>query len=504
MAARVVRALAVVGALALLAPAFASAATPASAPTPVVAVPGAEGPHSVAALAARLSPAVVNISSSRRLHATGATKKPGAGSNLPQLDQPQLDQNGGGDNSGSDQGDAMEEAESLGSGFIISADGTIVTNNHVIEGGDQIVVYLTDGTHWPARILGADAKTDLAVLKIDAKRPLPFVEFGDSDTAEVGDWVMAIGDPFGLGGTVTLGIVSARNRDIQSGPYDSYIQTDASINEGNSGGPLFDMQGKVVGINTAIIARGGASLGIGFAVPGNLAKPVVEQLKLYGEARRGWIGVGIQDVTDEIAASLGRPDTHGAMVTDVTKSGPGDGVLQPGDIILSFDGKPVEEMRDLPRLVAETDVGKSVPLEVFRGDKQQTLTVKVGRLDDGETHVASAAPPKAVAPPAAPKNLAELLGFEVAPVDAAKRKTYALPSTLQGLVITSVKEDSDAADNGLLAGYVITEVNEQKVLTLADMQAIVTAAQKAGRSAVMFRVLDSTGAGRYIGVKITG
>src|SRR5690606_35738221 len=278
----------------------------------------------------------------------------------------------------------MQEARSLGSGFIISADGRIVTNNHVIEGAEEITVFLTDGRRLPAKLVGADEKTDLAVLKVEVEGELPFVEFGDSDTADVGDWVMAIGNPFGLGGSVTIGIVSARNRDIQSGPYDQFIQTDAAINQGNSGGPLFDMDGNVIGINTAIIARGGSSLGIGFAVPGNLAKPVIDQLAEFGETRRGWLGVGIQEVTDDIASSLGRSNAFGALVIDVTPSGPSDGMIAEGDIILEFDSKPIERMRDLPRVVAETAVGKAVPVKVLRGGAEIVVNVTLGRLEAAE------------------------------------------------------------------------------------------------------------------------
>ena len=298
----------------------------------------AQGPQSVAALAAKLSPSVVNISSTHHIAGGPGVPYPTA-PNGSTLNQYFDDLN---PNQGQGQGGDPGDSESLGSGFIISADGLIVTNNHVVDGADQMLVYLTDGTKLPAKLVGADLKTDLAVLKIDAGHTLPFVSFGDSDSAQVGDWVMAIGNPFGLGGSVTLGIVSARNRDIQSGPYDNFIQTDASINQGNSGGPLFDMDGKVVGINTAIIARGGASLGIGFAVPGNLAKSVVDQLAQFGETRRGWLGVGIQEVTDDTAASLNRKDTHGAMITDVTKAGPSDGVLQ--ELFISnIPGKFIDE-----------------------------------------------------------------------------------------------------------------------------------------------------------------
>ncbi|HHY49941.1 MAG TPA: trypsin-like serine protease, partial [Alphaproteobacteria bacterium] len=344
----------------------------------------ARGPESVAELAAQLSPAVVNIGTSRRVPTGNGMPFPEfpEGSPLQDLFDDLNPNQGRGP-------DRMQEARSLGSGFIISPDGVIVTNNHVIEGADEIEIYLTDGTRLPATIIGSDDKTDLALLKVDAGRDLPFVEFGDSDTAVVGDWVMAIGNPFGLGGSVTLGIVSARNRDIQSGPYDQFIQTDASINQGNSGGPLFDMNGKVVGINTAIIARGGTSLGIGFAVPVNLAKPVIDQLARFGETRRGWLGVGIQEVTEDIASSLGRPDTHGALVIDITPSGPSDGKIVEGDIILEFDGKPIERMRDLPRVVAETEVGKAVPVKVLRGGEELTIDITLGRLEVGEKLLAS-------------------------------------------------------------------------------------------------------------------
>jgi serine protease Do len=466
---------------------------------------GPSGPQSVAGLVNRLSPAVVNISSSHRTAGGSGVPYPKAPDGSP-LNRYFDDLNPNHDQGG----DAMDEAESLGSGFLISADGLIVTNNHVIDGADQVLIYLTDGTRLPAKIVGADTKTDLAVLKIDAKHPLPFVEFGDSDNAQVGDWVMAIGNPFGLGGTVTLGIVSARNRDIQSGPYDSYIQTDASINQGNSGGPLFDMSGKVVGINSAIIARGGASLGIGFAVPGNLAKPVVDQLAKFGHTKRGWLGVGIQDVTQDIAASIGRPDTHGAMVTDVTSPGPAAGVIEEGDIILEFDGKQIPEMRDLPRLVAETDVGKPTPVKIFRDGKEQSFTITLGELkDDQQAQAAkSNTTPSLPRPPtdetAGTPTLADLLGFEISPIDDLNRKTYALGSTLTGLVITSVKSGTDAYQKGVLTGFVVAEVNQHKVKTIADVKAIVDAAKEAGRGAILLKVTDPTGAGRYIGVKLAG
>jgi serine protease Do len=409
------------------------------------------------------------------------------------------------------QGDtAQQDSESLGSGFVVSADGLIVTNNHVIDGADDIEVYLPDGTRLSAKVVGTDQKVDLALLKIEAGHPLKFVEFGDSDTAQVGDWVMAIGNPFGLGGSVTLGIVSARNRDIESGPYDSFIQTDASINQGNSGGPLFDMNGKVVGINTAIVARGGASLGIGFAVAANLAKPVIDQLREYGETRRGWLGVGIQDITDDIASSLGRKTTDGALVVDITKGGPADGLMQEGDLILSFNDKPIDRMRDLPRAVAEAAIGTAVHVKVLRSGKEQVFDIKVGRLEAGEKQIAEAQSKAApVLPPDAPEGpigpaptLGDLLGVDVAPLSDASRKQYNLPGSVNGVLVTTVKPGSDAYTKGVLAGFVISEVNQQKITTVADVTTIVSGAKAAGRPAVLFKVTGPTGSSRVIAVKL--
>ena len=466
---------------------------------PLTAV--ADGPESVAKLAAQLSPAVVNIGSTRHFGSNGQPfPKAPEGSPLNDMFD-DLNPNDG-------QGpDAMQEARSLGSGFIIKAEGLIVTNNHVIEGADDIQVFLTDGTRLPAKLVGADDKADLAVLKVEAGRDLPFVELGDSDSAEVGDWVMAIGNPFGLGGSVSLGIVSARNRDIQSGPYDDYIQTDAAINQGNSGGPLFDMDGKVVGINTAIIARGGSSLGIGFAVPVNLARPVVEQLAEYGETRRGWLGVGIQEVTAEIAGSLGRMNNNGALVVDVTKTGPADGVLKEGDLILEFNGKPLQKMRDLPRFVAETPVGSAVKVKVLRGGNEVTLDVTLGRLEVGEQIVAANQAPDTLTPDAEtpvgpPPSLKDMLGVDIGPIDAAARKSFAIKDGVKGVVIVEVVKGSDAERQGLLSGLVVSEVNQQKVATVADVTEKVGAAKEAGRPAVLFKVTDPSGASRFVAVRL--
>ncbi|ODT26825.1 MAG: hypothetical protein ABS35_10130 [Kaistia sp. SCN 65-12] len=493
-AGRVLRSLAVAGVLALS--------------VPVVPV-FAKGPESVAALAEQLSPAVVNIGTSRRVPGGGGVPFPDLpdGSPLEEL----FDEHNPNSGLGEEQ---MQEARSLGSGFIISAEGIVVTNNHVIEGAEEIEVYLTDGTRLPATIVGKDDKTDLAVLKVDAGHELPFVEFGDSDKAVVGDWVMAIGNPFGLGGSVTLGIVSARNRDIQSGPYDQFIQTDAAINQGNSGGPLFDMDGKVVGINTAIIARGGSSLGIGFAVPVNLARPVIDQLAEFGETRRGWLGVGIQEVSEDIASSLGLKSTAGALVIDVTKGGPSEGQVIEGDIILEFDSKPIARMRDLPRVVAETEVGKAVPVKILRNGAEQTLSITLGRLELGEQLIAKNNAPATPAPAPAPEptateeeapppGLPDLVGFDVALLDEDKRAEFGIAPEEDGIVVTSVKSGSDADQKGFIPGLLVTEVNQKEIGTVDELSELVAEAKEAGRPAVLFKVIDPTGTSRFIAVRLS-
>ena len=477
---------------------------------PVAITPAlAQGPASVAGLAEKLSPAVVNIGTSRRVPSGSGVPFPDLpdGSPLQEFFDEHNPNDGLGD-------DLMQEARSLGSGFIISADGTVVTNNHVIDGAEEIEVYLTDGTRLPAKIIGKDDKTDLAVLKVDAGHELPFVEFGNSDTAVVGDWVMAIGNPFGLGGSVTIGIVSARNRDIQSGPYDQFIQTDAAINQGNSGGPLFDMNGDVIGINTAIIARGGSSLGIGFAVPGNLAAPVIRQLAEFGETRRGWLGVGIQEVSDDIASSLGLANTAGALVIDVTKGGPSEGKVSEGDIILEFDGKPIARMRDLPRVVAETEVGKAVPVKILRNGAEQTLDITLGRLELGEQLIASTNTPPAAPEPApgpeetvaeeevAPLGLPDIVGFDVAALDEASRSTYGIAPEEKGIVVTTVKRGSDADIKGFIPGLIVNEVNQNQVATVDELNAMIGQAKEAGRPAVLFKVTDPTGTSRFIAVRL--
>src|SRR5882724_1481055 len=355
-------------------------------PTPLMA----RGPDGIADIAEKVIDAVVNISTSQNVTARNRPTPP----NLPNIpNDPQLDDlfrdffnrrgQQGENNQNRNNQQQPRRVNSLGSGFIIDSSGIVVTNNHVIADADEITVILNDGTRIKAELLGKDQKTDLAVLKINSDKPLKSVKFGDSEKLRLGEWVIAIGTPFSLGGSVTAGIVSARNRDINSGPYDNYIQTDAAINRGNSGGPLFNLDGQVIGVNTAIISPSGGSIGIGFAVPSVTAMAVIDQLREFKEVRRGWLGVRIQQVTDDIAESLNIKPPRGALVAGIDDKGPAKPAgIEPGDVIVKFDGKDIKEMRDLPKIVGDTPVGKDVPVVVIRKGKEETKTVRLGRLED--------------------------------------------------------------------------------------------------------------------------
>jgi serine protease Do len=349
-----------------------------------------------------------------------------------------------------------------------------------------VTVILHDDTNLKAKIIGRDTKTDIALLKVESGKPLPFVKFGDSDKSRVGDWVVAIGNPFGLGGTVTAGIISARARDIQSGPYDDYIQTDASINRGNSGGPMFNMAGEVIGVNTAIFSPSGGSIGIGFAIPSALASPVVDQLLKYGKTRRGWLGVRIQSVTEEIAESLGLQKPRGALVAGVTEQGPAEKAgLEAGDVILRFDGRDIAEMRRLPRVVAETPIDKEVNVTIWRKGKEQTLRAKVGELQEEEV---ASAKPEETQKEQAPKGGVSVLGLTLADITGALRSQFKLPNDAKGVVVVDVAPDSPASQKGIRPGELIVEVAQDKVENSNDVKAKIDKARAAKRKSVLLLV----------------
>jgi serine protease Do len=474
-------------------------ALPAAAP---VLAPGVayarSSPDSFADLAAKLLPAVVNISSSSTV---SAKADPHVGPEVPsfppgspfeQFFKDFMDRNkrGGGGGGGGQSDNAPHKTQSLGSGFIIDASGIIVTNNHVIEGADEITVILQDNTTLKATLVGRDERVDLAVLKVTSDKPLPAVEFGDSDASRVGDWVVAIGNPFGLGGTVTAGIVSARGRDIRQGPYDDFIQTDAAINRGNSGGPLFNMDGQVIGINTAIYSPSGGSIGIGFSIPSSLAHNVVSQLRDFGHAKRGWLGVQIQQVTPDIAESLGLHPASGAMVAGITDAGPAAAAkIHGGDIILKFNNQDVKEMRTLPRIVAETEIGKQVPVVLWRDGKSLTVEASISELPDDQQ--ASATPDKK-APPASASSEIGGLGLKVSPINDDLRGKYSIGADQKGVVITEVT-GSPASDRGLKPGDVIVEVQQEAVNSPADVQSRVDRYRKQDRKTVLMLIQSSDG-----------
>lgn len=376
---------------------------------------------------------------------------------------------------------APRRSQALGSGFVISEDGFIVTNNHVIEGADEIMVEFRSGEMLQAEIIGTDPNTDIALLKVDADVAMPFVPFGDSEIARVGDWVMAMGNPLGQGFSVSVGVVSARGREL-SGTYDDYIQTDAAINRGNSGGPLFNMGGEVIGVNTAILSPTGGSIGIGFAMSSEVVTNVVAQLREFGETRRGWLGVRIQDVSDEIAESLGLADVRGALVTDVPEGPALDGGIAQGDVILTFAGTEIENTRELVRIVGESNVGETVRVVVFRDGDTQTLRITLGRRETAES--TSSIPSDLLPEPSS----AEILGLTLIPLTDELRSELNIPSSTGGLVIEAVDPASDAAAKGLMPGDVITEVAQQHVRSVEDFQARVVADVEAGQKSILLLI----------------
>lgn len=443
-----------------------------------------KGPDSVADTAARVMDAVVNISTSQTVEARKGVQVPQLppGSPFEEFFDEFFKKRGeeGGGNGRS------RKVSSLGSGFVIDASGIIVTNNHVIADADEIYANFTDGTKLKAELVGRDTKSDLAVLRVKPDKPLKAVSFGDSDKLRVGDWVMAIGNPFGLGGSVTVGVISARNRDINSGPYDDFIQTDAAINRGNSGGPLFNMDGEVIGINTAIISPSGGSIGIGFAIPSDSVTPIVGQLREFGETRRGWIGVRIQQVDDAIAESLNIGKTHGALVAGVSDDGPAaKGGLQTGDVIIKFDGRDIKEMRDLPKVVAGTNVGKTVDVVYLRKGKQQTAKLTLGRLEDSEKPKPAALSKPA---PEAKSVTKSSLGLGLSAVTDELRKRFKIKTGTRGLVVVSVERDSPAAERGIQPGDVILELQSEVLTNPADLQKRLDALKKSGKKSALLLI----------------
>lgn len=454
---------------------------------PQVPPPGA--PASFAPLAQRLLPAVVNVqttsSGPARAGRPDAPEVPQAppGSPFEEFFREFLERNRPQGPGGRPQ--PQRRAQSLGSGFIIDSSGIIVTNNHVIEGADEINVVMHDNTTLRAELVGTDPRTDIAVLRVRSERPLPSVSFGDSDSAQVGDWVVAIGNPFGLGGSVTAGIVSARGRDIRQGLYDDFIQTDAAINRGNSGGPLFNLNGEVVGINTAIYSPSGGSIGIGFSIPSNLARNIVAQLRDTGRVRRGWLGVNIQQVTDEIAESLGlRDGARGALVARAQEDGPAaKSGIQAGDVILRFNGQEVREMRNLPRIVAETRVGEQVPVVVWRDGREQTVQVTVAELPSEQQQAAATPGP-------AQRQQLELsgLGLRIAPISPETRERFSLRAESRGVVITEVAPGSPAAEREIRPGDVIVEVQQERVSTPQEVQERLERLRRQGRATALLLI----------------
>ncbi|WP_393978902.1 DegQ family serine endoprotease [Xanthobacter agilis] len=456
---------------------------------PSAAAPG-KGPDTVADVAERVMDAVVNISTSQTVAASRGVPTPQLPPGSPFEDF--FDeffkrrQEDGGEN-------RSKRVSSLGSGFVIAPTGLIVTNNHVIADADEIYANFNDGTKLKAELIGRDTKTDLALLRVKPDKPLTAVKFGNSEKLRVGDWVMAIGNPFGLGGTLTVGVVSARNRDINSGPYDNFIQTDAAINRGNSGGPLFNMEGEVVGINTAIISPSGGSIGIGFAVPSATAQPVIAQLEQFKEVRRGWIGVRIQNVTDDLAESLGIGRPRGALVGVVSEGGPAAKAgLKAGDVIVKFDGRDVKTVRDLTRTVADAMAEREVDVVVIRKGKEETLRLKVARMpDDDKQESGKGADDQKSAP-------RKTLGLELSPMSEDLRKRYNIKTEITGAVITAVEGGTDAADKGLRPGQVIVQVGQEPVASPADVQKQIEALRKTKKKSALLLVSDGQGQQEFV------
>ncbi|WP_085901289.1 DegQ family serine endoprotease [Kiloniella majae] len=452
-------------------------------------------PDSFADLAEELLPSVVNIITTQTIEPSEQTEgeqQIPQGENFEEFFRDFFERRGGRGPQQPRRGGAQ------GSGFIIDSDGLIVTNHHVIDGADEVAVRLQDGTVLDAEIIGTDQKTDLALLKVDTKIDLPETKWGDSNKSRIGDWVLAIGNPFGLGGSVSAGIISAHSRDIRSGPYDNFIQTDAAINRGNSGGPLFNMDGEVIGVNSAIYSPSGGSVGIGFSIPSTMAKNIIEQLESHGEVRRGWLGVHIQTVTEELAEGLRLDEASGALVASVAEGGPAEkaGIKQ-GDVILEFNGRKVPEMRKLPLMVAETPIGREVDVVVWRKGKRKTVQVDLGQLDDDV--VAAVAPSQSKKKNERKTSKVDDLGLYLGKLDGETRQRFKLNDSVNGVVITDVVPNSSAAEKSLRPGDVIVEVDQEEVSDPGQVASLVGKAKDAGFRVVTLLVFKQ---GEYSWVAI--
>ena len=442
-------------------------------------------PDSFADLAEKLLPAVVNVNTTQtiKIDRRSMPRIPGMEDFFKRFDRGQ-----GRDNSEDKDGKQRpltRQRQSLGTGFIIDPSGIIITNNHVIDNADEIMIKMSDGREFEAKLIGKDSKLDLAVLKVESDKPLPFVRFGDDSKSRIGDWVLAIGNPYSLGGTITAGIISARNRDINSGPYDKYIQTDASINRGNSGGPMFNMKGEVIGINTAIFSPSGGNIGIGFAIPSNQAQHVISQLRKYGHTKRGRIGISFQPVTDDIAESLGMEAGHGALVSSVVEGGPADkaGILA-GDIIIKFEGKTIKERNDLPIWVANTEVGKKVKMVVLRKGKRKNLTLMIDELPEDEEIVDNIPDnPDAVIPSE------EVLGMSLEPITEKTRKALKLEDDVKGVFIAGVDRNSPAGEKGLRRGDVIVEITQEAIASVDEALKRIEELKEKGRKSILLKFI---------------
>ncbi len=472
---------------------------------PLAARAATRGPDSLADEAAAVSDAVVNIAATQTVEDKGGDEAPDLQRGTPFDDLFEeffrKRQRGKG---GGEERHAERRSNSLGSGFVIDPAGIVITNNHVIADANEITVLFTDGQKLRATVIGKDAKVDVAVLKVQPVRPLKAVTFGDSEKMRVGDWVMAVGNPFGLGGTVTAGIVSARHRNIDSGPYDNYLQTDAAINKGNSGGPLFNMSGEVIGINTAILSPSGGSIGIGFATPAATVQPIIAQLQQFGETRRGWLGVRIQNVDDTIAESLDLGQTRGAFVSGTDPKGPASAAgIQTEDVIVRFDGQEVKDGRDLPKIVAQEPVGKDVAVVLMRKGKELTKTVTLGRLEDGEQHAALDAKNRSDAPKLPVPPAIKALGMTFSGLTNETRQKFTINNSVaSGVVISDVEPHSAAADKQLQPGEVLVEIDQELVKQPAEAAERFGTLKSAGKRSALLLVANARGEVRFVALPV--